>query len=83
MDLSPEMVKMCQKKGLEAKVIDIYNLSSLNRKFDAIFSLNVLLHVPKEDLDTVLTSIANTLNDKGNRDRSLFNPIALENLKNP
>ena len=64
-DLSPEMVKMCKKRGLKAEVVDLYNLSSLNTKFDGIFSMNVLLHVPRKDLDKVLENIANTLNEDG------------------
>jgi cyclopropane fatty-acyl-phospholipid synthase-like methyltransferase len=64
-DLSNEMVKMCRKRGLKAKAIDLYNLTSLKRTFDGIFSMNVLLHVPKKHLNGVLTTISNTLNDNG------------------
>jgi SAM-dependent methyltransferase len=64
-DLSPEMIKMCQRRGLNAQVADLYNLSLLNRKFDAVFSLNVLLHVPKNDLNSVLDNIADALTENG------------------
>lgn len=64
-DLSNEMVKVCQKRGLEASTSDLYDLENLNRKFDAIFSLNVLLHVPKRDIKAVLEGIYNTLDDNG------------------
>lgn len=64
-DLSDEMVKMCKKRGLEAKVNDLYNLRSLGSRFDAIFSLNVLLHVPRTDLEQVLKGIYDTLNENG------------------
>lgn len=64
-DLSSEMVKMCRKRGLNAKVVDLYNLNSLNTKFDGIYSMNVLLHVPKKDLEKVLNNIANALNKEG------------------
>ena len=64
-DLSDEMIKMCQKRGLEASTFDLYDLESLIKKFDAIFSLNVLLHVPRKDIEKVLTGIYNTLNDNG------------------
>jgi cyclopropane fatty-acyl-phospholipid synthase-like methyltransferase len=64
-DLSEEMVKMCKKRDLNAKVIDLYNLSSLNTTFDGIYSMNVLLHVPKADLAGVLWEIHKTLNEKG------------------
>lgn len=64
-DLSPEMVKMCKKRGLHARVLDLYDLSSLNKKFDGVFSLNVLLHVPRKDLDSILEKILNVLTDGG------------------
>ncbi len=64
-DLSDEMVKMCQKRGLNAQVLDLYDIDTLATKYDAIFGLNVLLHVPIKDLPTVLRKIANQLNDNG------------------
>ncbi len=64
-DLSPEMVKMCIKRDIPAQVADIYDLSSLGRKFDAVFSLNVLLHIPRNDLRIVLNSISNVLTQGG------------------
>lgn len=64
-DLSDEMIKMCQKRGLEATTLDLYDLGKLGRKFDAIFSLNVLLHVPRKDIEKVLEEIHSTLNENG------------------
>lgn len=64
-DLSSEMIKMCQKRGVNAKEIDLYNLKTLKRTFDGIFSMNVLLHVPKSDIKTVLDGIYQVLNDGG------------------
>lgn len=64
-DLSKEMVKMCRRRGLKAKAIDLYDLSSLGITFDAIYALNVLLHVPQKDLDNVLETIYKTLNKGG------------------
>lgn len=64
-DLSDEMIKMCKKRGLEAQSLDLYELASLGKKFDAIFSLNVLLHVPKNDLINVLQGIYEVLNPNG------------------
>lgn len=64
-DLSREMVRMCKKRGLKARVADLYNLESLHQKFEGIFSMNVLLHVPKKDLLKVLNSIAKTLTKGG------------------
>lgn len=64
-DLSEEMVAGCKERGLNAKVIDLYELESLGRLFDGIYSMNVLLHTPRKDLKTVLKSISSVLNHKG------------------
>jgi len=64
-DLSNEMVKMCRKRGLDAKVVDLYNLSSLGKKYDGVYSMNVLLHIPMKDLCKVLKIIALSLNEGG------------------
>lgn len=64
-DLSSEMVKMAKERGIKAKVVDFYNLSKLGKTFDAIFSLNVLLHVPRKDLEHVLENIYHALNKDG------------------
>ena len=64
-DLSPEMVKKCKEKGIDAYEMDFYNLSALNKKFDCIWAMNTLLHVPKSDLLQVLKSIDAALNEDG------------------
>lgn len=64
-DLSPEMVKICIGKSIEAYELDFYNLVDLNRTFDCIWSMNSLLHVPKSDLPQVLNTIDSVLNKDG------------------
>jgi len=64
-DLSREMVKKCREKGIDAYELDFYNLSALNKKYDCIWSMNSLLHIPKSDLPKVLKNIDNVLNDDG------------------
>lgn len=64
-DLSPNMVAECEKIGLNAKVVDIYKLGNLKSRFDAIYSLNVLLHVPLGDLEQILESISSCLQENG------------------
>lgn len=59
------MIKLCIEKGLNAKVIDFYELGKLIEKFDAVFSLNSLLHVPRKDLPKVLKEIEEVLNPGG------------------
>ena len=56
-DLSGEMVKKCKEKGIDAYELDFYDLSALNKKFDCVYSMNCLLHVPKSDLPQVLKNI--------------------------
>jgi 2-polyprenyl-3-methyl-5-hydroxy-6-metoxy-1,4-benzoquinol methylase len=64
-DMSPKMVEACQEAGLAAQALDLYDLGQLHRQFDAIYSMNVLLHVPKEDLGEVLATIHDTLTPDG------------------
>ena len=64
-DFSKEMIKRCQKRKLKTKVFDFYNLAELGETFDAIYSMNALLHVPEKDLKKVLKIISSTLNPTG------------------
>ncbi|MBP1990601.1 class I SAM-dependent methyltransferase [Paenibacillus eucommiae] len=56
-DISPNMVNACKEKGLEAYVMDLYALDFGERVFDAVWSMNCLLHVPKSSLELVLRNI--------------------------
>lgn len=56
-DLSPEMVELCQQKGLTAYVMDFGDLRFPPASFDAIYGLNCLLHVPKDELPAILKAI--------------------------
>jgi len=64
-DLSAEMVKFCRAKGIETYELDFYNLSSLNKKFDSVYALNTLLHVPQTDLSRVFNEIHSVLEPNG------------------
>lgn len=64
-DFSREMVRLCKEKGLEARELDFLNLHLLNRKFDAVWSLNSLLHIEKKDFPLVLEEIKGVLNPDG------------------
>ena len=64
-DLSPEMVRLCREKGLDAHVMDFLNLDFPDAHFDAVYALNCLLHVPKADLPRVLQSIRRVLKPGG------------------
>lgn len=64
-DLSPEMVRLCREKGLEAHVMDFLQLDFPPASFDAVFALNCLLHVPSADLDRVLAAVHRLLRPNG------------------
>jgi SAM-dependent methyltransferase len=64
-DLSPEMVKFCQQKGLSARVMDMTNLDFPPGSFDAVYALNSLLHIPKADFRTVLENVRKVLKSSG------------------
>jgi SAM-dependent methyltransferase len=64
-DLSPAMVNLCRKKGLQAYVMDFLSLDFPSASFDAIYALNCLLHVPTHDLPAVLRSLRDLLRPGG------------------
>lgn len=64
-DLSPENVRLCRVKGLTAYAMDFIKLDFPRGSFDAVFALNCLLHVPRQDLPQVLRVIRGVLKPKG------------------
>ncbi|MEX1246952.1 MAG: class I SAM-dependent methyltransferase [Anaerolineales bacterium] len=64
-DLTEENVAACKEKGLAAEVLDICDLYISPESFDAVFSLNCLLHVPKSEFPVALANIRRTLKPNG------------------
>ncbi len=64
-DMSPEMIKLCQQKGLSARVMDMVNLDFPSDSFEAVYSLNNLLHIPKAETRIVLENIRRVLKPAG------------------
>ncbi|WP_261300836.1 class I SAM-dependent methyltransferase [Paenibacillus andongensis] len=64
-DLSDEMVNICREKGLEAFVMDFYSLDLESESFDAIWTMNALLHVPKDSFLQVLSNMERVLKPDG------------------
>lgn len=64
-DMSPEMVRLCADKGLAAYVMDVNHLTFPVHTFDVVWSMNALLHVPKQTFDRALTSIKKVLKPGG------------------
>lgn len=64
-DISPEHIRYCKKRGLRAILLDMYDLHKLQRKYDAVYSMSSLVHIPKKDLRRVLRKIKRLLNPGG------------------
>ena len=64
-DLSPEMVRRCREKGLDAHLMDACDLRFPDGSFDAAYSLNALLHLPHGELSRALREICRVLRPGG------------------
>ncbi|TFH10521.1 MAG: class I SAM-dependent methyltransferase [Candidatus Atribacteria bacterium] len=64
-DLSSNMVRLCQDKGLDARVMDVAALSFPTNSFDGVYAFNSLLHLEKSELPDVLLEIQRVLNPGG------------------
>jgi SAM-dependent methyltransferase len=64
-DISPRMVELCRDKGIPAKVMSFDDLAFGEKKFDAVWAMNSLLHVPKKDIEGVLEKIDAVLKERG------------------
>lgn len=64
-DLTPENVAACRQKGLEARVMDVCALDLPDAQFDAVFSLNCLLHLPKSEFPKAIAEIRRVLKPGG------------------
>lgn len=79
-DLSEEMVRLCQQKGLHARVMDFYDLDFADRTFDAVYAMNCLLHVPKAQLPGVLREIKRVLKPGGLFYLGLYGGISTDGI---
>lgn len=64
-DNTPTMVKLTAEKGVTARLLDCYDLDEINESFDAVYTMNCLLHIPKQDIDQILHLISRRLNESG------------------
>lgn len=64
-DLSAENVRRCRDKGLNAHVMDVTSLALPDASFDAVYTMNCLLHLPKSDLPSALKEIRRVLGPGG------------------
>ena len=64
-DLSPAMVELCRQKGLTAHVMDMADIQLPVSSFDAIYSMNSLLHLTKAEFPAVLHQMDRLLKTDG------------------
>lgn len=64
-DISSEMIRACEEKGLEARVMDFYSLDFAGKQFEAAWAMNSLLHIPKCSINKVLENIYGVLKTDG------------------
>jgi len=64
-DLSPKMIELCRQKGLDAHVMDMTHLDFEPNSFDAVYTLNSFLHLPKDEFPVALENVCNVLRPTG------------------
>jgi|SRR3989344_2746399 len=64
-DISKEMIKLCNKKGLNASVMDIEDLKFTPESFDGIWAVTSLLHIPKTKIHLVIDKLYQILKKNG------------------
>jgi len=64
-DLSPEMVRLCRKKGVPVARMDYYHLGFRADSFDSVRAMNSLLHAPKRRFPGILAEIRAVLKPDG------------------
>lgn len=56
-DLSPAMIELCKQKDLTAYVMDMNHIDFPENSFDAVYSMNSLLHLTKNEFPEILHQI--------------------------
>lgn len=60
-DITPGMVRLCREKGLNALEMDVCAMTFPPESFDAVYSVNGLVHLPKNDMKSALAAIDHVL----------------------
>ncbi|MEE8414201.1 MAG: class I SAM-dependent methyltransferase [Dehalococcoidales bacterium] len=81
LDLSPEMVRLCSEKGLTAYEMDMADLQFPADSFDAVYSLNSLLHLTRTELPVVLQRISEILKPGGLFYLGLYGGLDFEGIR--
>ncbi|PIN88824.1 hypothetical protein COU60_05365 [Candidatus Pacearchaeota archaeon CG10_big_fil_rev_8_21_14_0_10_34_76] len=65
LDFSPKMVEFTRKKGVNAVVMDLENMSFEDNEFNGIWAVTSLLHTPKEKMNSVIRKMSEILKPEG------------------
>lgn len=79
-DTTPGLVDVARSQGVDAELFDLYDLRTRTQVYDAVFTVNCLLHVPAADIDAVLTSIADRLKPSGSMYLGLWGDLDSEGI---
>ena len=79
-DNAPTMVKLAANRGISAQVLDCYELDQINETFDAVYTMNCLLHIPKKDVGQIFSLISSRLSDEGLMYLGLWGTEAFEGI---
>jgi len=79
-DLSPEMVRQCQQKGLTAFIMDMVNLEFEQASFDAVYALNSFLHLSKQEFPIALKKVYRVLQPGGLFYLGLYGGVDFEGI---
>jgi SAM-dependent methyltransferase len=60
-DLSPEHVRICRERGIDARLASVFELPFEDGSFEAGWTMSTLLHVPDDRIDAALDEIARVL----------------------
>lgn len=60
-DLSPEHVRICRERGIDAWLASVFELPFADGSFEAGWTMSTLLHVPDDRIDACLDEIARVL----------------------
>lgn len=64
-DISEEMLKKCESKGLKTLLVDLEELHFPDKTIDGIWSYAALIHIRKENIPRVVKNFARMLKPKG------------------
>ena len=77
-DLSPKMVEICRKKGLNAQEASVTALPFEDDSFDLVYSFKVLAHVP--DIRKAMSEIVRVTRPGGRMVLEFYNPVSFKGL---